>query len=81
MNTPPPLPKNPKTGAKEGIKRAVFTERKTFSLGNTTFDYGLIEAAHQKAEAWMNENPHIEIVQIETFPATTMAITVVWYRD
>jgi hypothetical protein len=49
-------------------------------LGRVTFDFGLIEASHEKAEAWINENPGIEIVQIQTFGSGTSGNTVVWFR-
>lgn len=49
-------------------------------LGNVSFDYGLIEKSHAKAEAWINQNPQIDIVQIQTFHSSTHGITVVWYR-
>ncbi len=71
---PPPIP------VKKPIQRAVFKEEKKMRLGNVTFDYGLIEASHEKAEAWINENPGIEIVQIQTFNSSMSGITVVWYR-
>ncbi len=49
-------------------------------LGDVSFDYTLIEKSHLKAEAWINENPGIEIVQIQTFHSSLHGITVVWYR-
>lgn len=73
MSTPPPLPPRP-------IRRAVFNESLTFRLGDVNFDYSLVEKSHQKAEAWINENPGIEIVQIQTFHSSLHGVTVVWYR-
>jgi len=49
-------------------------------MGNVTFDYGLIEASHKQAEDWMNQHPHIKIIQIQTFNSSLSGITVVWYR-
>jgi translation initiation factor 6 (eIF-6) len=74
MPTPPPFPEQ------KPIQRAVFNESKKMRLGNVTFDYALIEASHEKAEAWINENLGIEIVQIQTFNSSMLGITVVWYR-
>ena len=72
---PPPLPSL--TGK---IKRAVFKETIAIRLGDVTLDYSMIEKSHEKAEAWINAQPEIEVVQIQTFHSGTMAITVVWYR-
>lgn len=76
MNTPPPLP--PSAG--RPIKRAVFKESLSMRLGDVSFDYALIEKSHAKAEAWINENPAMEIVQIQTFSSALHGITVVWHR-
>jgi len=83
MKTPPPLPigdgkkpLNPKP-----IKRAEFMEKKGFRAGNVTFDYSLIVASQRKAEEWINNQPAIEIVQIQTFHSTLHGITVVWYHE
>lgn len=73
--TPPPLP--PVT---RQIKRAVFKETIAVRFGDVTLDYNMIEKSHEKAEAWINAQPDIEVVQIETFHSGTMAITVVWHR-
>lgn len=70
---PPPLPAESKP-----IKRAEFKESVRFSAA--TFDYRLIEKSHLQAEAWINANPSIEVVQIQTFHSSTYGITVVWYR-
>ena len=73
MQSPSPLRPKP-------VQRAVFKEVKKIRLGDVTFDYGLIEASHKKAEAWINQNPGVEIVQIETFHSSLHGITVVWFR-
>ena len=49
-------------------------------MDGATFDFSLVEASHAKAEAWINGNPGIDIVQIQTFQDTIHGITVVWYR-
>ena len=49
-------------------------------LGSVEFDPSLVEASHELAEAWINENPMIDIVQIQTFHSSLHGITVVWYR-
>jgi len=77
MSTPPPLP--PQATIRP-IQRAVFKESLRMRLGGISFDYSLIEKSHQKAEAWINENPGIEIVQIQTFHDSLNGITVVWFR-
>ena len=71
---PPPIPDQ------KPIQRAVFKEERKVRMGNVTFDYNLIEKSHAKAETWINENPGIEIVQIQTFNSSMSGITVVWYR-
>ncbi|BDS04985.1 hypothetical protein NT6N_00250 [Oceaniferula spumae] len=80
MENPPPLPPASVEQDRRLIQRAQFVESKSMRLGHVTFDYSLIEASHQKAEAWMNQNPDIEIVQIQTFHSSLSGITVVWYR-
>ncbi len=76
MHTPPPLPAHPA----KPVRRAVFKEIKSIRFGDVSFDYQLIESAHAKAEAWINQNPGIEIIQIETFHSSLHGITVVWFR-
>lgn len=80
MNTPPPIPQPSAEPSANPIQRAVFKESMKLRLGNVSFDYGLIEKSHAKAEAWINQNPQIEIVQIQTFHSSIHGITVVWYR-
>ncbi len=73
--TPPPLP--PVT---RQIKRAVFKETIVVRFGEVTLDYSMIEKSHEKAEAWINGQPGVDVVQIETVHSGTQAVTVVWYR-
>lgn len=72
--TPPPLP------PRRPVRRAEFREEKKVRLGNVNFDHGLVEATHRKAEAWINRQEEIEIVQNQTFHSSLTGITVVWYR-
>lgn len=72
MDTPPPLPRP--------IRRKVFEKKLTIRFGDITFDYALVSDSHEQAEAWINDHPGIEVVQIQTFHSGLMAITVVWYR-
>jgi hypothetical protein len=74
MDTPPPPP------IQRPIRRAEFKKQLRFRLGKARFDYALIQDAHTQAETWINANPSIEIIQIDTFHSFITAITVVWYR-
>jgi hypothetical protein len=58
----------------------VFRKDLKIRLGDVKFDYALIEESHRMAEAWINQNPEIEIVQIQTFHSSLHGITVVWFR-
>ena len=82
--TPPPLPASGAPSATAGrsrpVRRAVFKESMTMRLGDVSFDYSLIEKSHAKAEEWINANPDVEIIQIETFHSSLHGITVVWHR-
>ena len=82
MNEPPLLPPRDNKGLLEvkPICRKVFRESKRIRLGKVDFDYSLIEASHIQAEDWINNNPAIDIVQIQTFHSSLNGITVVWYR-
>ncbi len=83
-STPPPLPQAtgsaPSSARERPVRRAVFKESMSMRFGNVSFDYSLIEKAHAKAEAWINANPGVEIIQIETFHCNLHGITVVWHR-
>ena len=74
MDTPPPLPTH------RPIRRAEFIKQLKFRLGDVSLDYPMIKKSHDQAEAWINANPGIDIVNIQTFHGNTSAITVVWYR-
>ena len=73
-SSPPPLP------VQRPIRRAEFVEKIAFRLGHVSLDYDLIRKSNARAETWINANPGIEIVQIETFHSSVLAVTVVWYR-
>ncbi len=72
MDTPPPRPRP--------IRRQVFEKKLSIRFGDITFDYALVLDTHEQAEAWINDHPGIEVVQIQTFQTGILAITVVWYR-
>jgi len=77
MPTPPPLPPE---NERRPIQRKIFKKTLAFRLGDIDFDYTLIEASQEQAEARINQNPGIDIVQIQTFNSSLHGITVVWYR-
>jgi hypothetical protein len=80
MKTPPPLP--------AAIKHQIFHGQ---AAGGIRLDVGkiLIERindAHQKAEAWLQSQPGIEIITITSGSATYGDVSAaffitVWYRD
>lgn len=74
MSNPPPVPQN------RSIQRAVFENSRRFGSGAVTIDYNIIEGAQKKAEDWLNANPQLEIITIETFHSSISARTIVWYR-
>lgn len=71
---PPPLP------AARPVRRAEFKKTIKMRLGEVRLDYDLIRQSNTEAETWINANPGIEVLQIETFHSTVLAVTVVWYR-
>lgn len=81
MSEPPPISQPPPLPSREKpIQRAVFKEVIGIRLGGISFDYSLIERSNAKAERWINENPDIKVIQIETFHSSNHGITVVWYE-
>ena len=82
--TPPPLPQSAgsalSSARERPVRRAVFKESMGMRLGDVSFDYSLIEKSHAKAESWINANPEVEIIQIDTFHSSLHGITVVWHR-
>lgn len=71
MSSPPPLPDS------KAVKKAVFENSKRVGSGAVTIDYRIIEGAQQKAEDWLNTQPDIEVITIETFHSSISAKTVV----
>jgi hypothetical protein len=69
---PPPLPKP--------IKRMLFQDSIMFTT-ESSVNFGLVEKVQAAAEAWINANPHLQIVNIETLSNAGRARTIVWYRE
>lgn len=74
MTTPPPIPPSSRPlqyahfeGAKNGIHTA-------------GLDRDRLEIARKNAVAWINQNPGIEIVSIESSFGNMLAIVTVWFR-
>jgi hypothetical protein len=69
---PPPLPKP--------IKRMLFQDSVMFTT-DSSVNFGLVEKVQAAAEAWINSNPSIDLVNIETLSNAGRARTIVWYRE
>ena len=69
---PPPLPKP--------IKRMLFQDSIMFTT-ESSVNFGLVEKVQAAAEAWINANPQLQIVNIETLSNAGRARTIVWYRE
>jgi hypothetical protein len=69
---PPPLPKP--------IKRMLFQDSVMFTT-DSSVNFGLVEKVQAAAEAWINSNPNIDLVNIETLSNAGRARTIVWYRE
>lgn len=69
---PPPLPKP--------IKRMLFQDSIMFTT-ESSVNFGLVEKVQAAAEAWINANPQIQLVNIETLSNAGRARTIVWYRE
>jgi hypothetical protein len=74
MSTPPPIPQSARPlqyahfeGAKNGIHTA-------------GLDRDRLEIARKQAVAWINQNPGIEIVSIDSCFGNMLAIVTVWFR-
>lgn len=72
--TPPPLPKvlNP-------IKFIRF-EGEHIGFHNAEHDRTRLDRAQMQAQQWINQNPHHEIVSINSSFGHYIAIVTVWYR-
>jgi hypothetical protein len=69
---PPPLPKP--------IKRMLFQDSIMFTT-ESSVNFGLVEKVQAAAETWINGNPQLQIVNIETLSNAGRARTIVWYRE
>ena len=69
---PPPLPKP--------IKRMLFQDSIMFTT-ESSVNFGLVEKVQAAAEAWINANPQITLVNIETISNAGRARSIVWYRE
>ncbi len=49
-------------------------------LHTAGYDRKRIEAAQEQARAWMNQNPGIEIVSVDSCFGKLLAMVTVWYR-
>jgi len=61
------------------LKRMLFQDTVVFST-ESAVNFGLIEKVQAAAEAWINANPAIDLVNIETLSNAGKARTIVWYR-
>jgi hypothetical protein len=57
----------------------LFQDTVVFST-ESAVNFGLIEKVQAAAEAWINANPAIDLVNIETLSNAGKARTIVWYR-
>lgn len=71
--SPPPLPKAP-------IQFAHFEGQKN-GLHTAGFDRERMELARSQAQSWINENPQIKLVSIDSSFGNMLAIVTVWYRE
>ena len=72
--TPPPLPE--KTNP---LQYAHFEASKA-GIHTAGFDRERLESARRQALAWINQNPGIEIVSIDSTFGHMLAIVTVWFR-
>jgi hypothetical protein len=72
--TPPPLPE--KTNP---LQYAHFEASKS-GIHTAGFDRERLESARRQALAWINQNPGIEIVSIDSAFGHMLAIVTVWFR-
>ena len=71
--TPPPIPSsNP--------IRCVRFEGEAMGLHTAGYDRRRIEEAQEQAREWMNRNPGIEIVSVDSCFGKLLAMVTVWYR-
>ena len=68
----PPLPKPIKYAHFEFAKNGIHTA--------AGYDRDRIENARKQALEWINENPHLDIITIDSSFGQMLAIVTVWYR-
>ena len=71
QSSPPPLPTPVKYAHFEATKNGIHT---------ANLDREKIESARKKAIKWINKNPHLEIISIDSSFGNLLAIITVWYR-
>jgi len=70
-SSPPPLPKPVKYAHFEATKNGIHT---------AGFDRERIETARKQALEWINKNPQVDIISIDSSFGNMLAIVTVWYR-
>ena len=70
-SSPPPLPRPVKYAHFEATKNGLHTAE---------FDRDRIEHARQQALEWINNNPQLEIISIDSSFGKMLAIVTVWYK-
>ena len=50
-------------------------------LVNVHYDRDRLDDARDQAKAWIDRNPNLEIVSINTSLGRMLAVVTVWYRD
>ncbi|WP_143157865.1 hypothetical protein [Rubritalea squalenifaciens] len=70
-SSPPPLPRPVKYAHFEATKNGLHT---------AAFDRDRIEQARQQALEWINNNPQLEIISIDSSFGKMLAIVTVWYK-
>ena len=48
---------------------------------DSTVNFGLVEKVQAAAEAWINNNTAIDLINIETLSNSGKARCIVWYRE
>jgi len=74
QNQPPPLP------PEHPLKYQRF-EGLTSGCHTAGYDRKRLDDARNQALAWVNANPGIEIVSIDSTFGTMLAVVTVWYRE
>ena len=72
--SPPPLPTTTKP-----IQFAHFEASKSGFM-TPRLDRTRLDAARLQAQCWMNQNPELEIISVDSSFGNCLAIVTVWYR-